>query len=136
MSWSSGFVEIDIVDLKEDPNDDCVLMVSTELKGPGSKFEIFCVYFTEKFFTNYFGIQWYQDYNKIQHQMVTRKDGLFVRWALVKIEKFLDAGSVGPAKVFITEQDLTWAEKVEMKKIFPASKLSKPNTYLYFPLGK
>lgn len=133
MSWSLSFVQIDIVDLKEDPNDASVLLVSCELKGPGSRFEIFCVYFTEKFFISYFGIPWYQDFTKLQNQLVSRRQELFIQWALVKAEKFLDDGAQGAAKVTITDEDAAWAEKVEMKKILPASKMVKPNEFLYLP---
>ncbi|HNV85433.1 MAG TPA: hypothetical protein PKL97_00530 [Candidatus Omnitrophota bacterium] len=134
MKHQSDFVEIEFVDIKEDPNDDSVLLVSAEIRGPGTRFEIFCVYFTEKFFSEFFGIRWFQDFTRIQHRLVEKKEDFFVKLALIRVERFLN-GFDKNTKVVLNEGDVIWAEKVDEGKILPASKEMRKNVFLFLPHG-
>jgi len=134
MKRQSDFVEIEFVDIKEDPNDESVLLVTAEIRGPGTRFEIFCVYFTEKFFVEFFGIRWFQDFTRIQHRLTEKNQDFFVKMALIRVERFLN-GLEKDTKVVLSDEDVIWAEKVEGGRILPVSKEMRKNMFLYLPHG-
>lgn len=123
--------EIEIVDFKQDPANDCAFAVLFDLRGPGNRYELVTVYFTETFLEKYFSIPWHKDLAKEEERLTREKRGLFIQWALAKIEQYLK-GKIKEDKIFVDySPDAPWAEKVE-KGLIPVSVRKKEErVYLY-----
>jgi hypothetical protein len=123
------FTEIEITDFKEDPGNDSALAVLCEVRRPGPLADLVCVYFSEDFFEKYFRIPWHKRLPAEEERILREKRDLFVRWALVKIEKALRDG-LKEDKITVTyPEDAGWAEKVEKGLIKPHSEPHAPHVF-------
>ena len=131
---SAGY-EIEILDFKEDPANDCAFAVIMELRGTESA-DILSVYFTEEFFTGYFRIRWFKKLPQEETRIEREKKDLFIQWALMKAEDVLRNKETGPKIVIDYEKDAAWAEKVEKGILKPASERKHAHLFIYKPAGR
>ena len=135
MSKPDEQVEIVLTDCIEDPSDDAAFAVRFEVKGPGNRFDIVRISFSEDFVEHFFKIRWNKNLSKEEHRIVKEKRELFVHWALVKVQQYLDF-SMKESKFMLTyEKDAAWAEKIQ-KGLIPLRLTRKEKdspVYFYTP---
>lgn len=126
-----GEIEIEITEYKEDPSNDCCFGIIFDIRGPGKKYEMVAVSFSEDFVERYFHIPWNKDLAEEERRLLRERRGLFVKWALVKTEQHLK-GNVPEDKIRIDyTHDHIWAEKVEKDMIKPVSTPKDEQTFVY-----
>ena len=103
-----------ITDFREDPGDDTAFGVIFDVHGPGNFVETVRVSFSEEFVRKYFKIHWHEDFAKIEHDLVKKHRGLFIQWALIKVEWWIDHGTREEEKKMVLEPDadMHWAKKI------------------------
>ncbi|OGW79904.1 MAG: hypothetical protein A2Z83_09725 [Omnitrophica bacterium GWA2_52_8] len=133
ISMTNRKVEIEIQDVREDPNDDSAYGITCEVMSSDGLVETVRVSFGEDFIKAYFRIAWHKDIAAEEHQLIGKNRDLFILWALVKLESWIDRGAKEEDKrmILTADRDLQWAQKIGSGKFRPASEPAGPNRYVY-----
>lgn len=126
-------VEIEVAEFKSDPVNGAALLMVLDVKGPGTKYEMAAVYFSEDFIQKYFHIPWHKDLPKEEARIIHEKKELFIQWVLVKIEQRLKTNAPLEKIQIDYETEGIWAEKVEKGLIKPVSVRQSEKTYCFDP---
>lgn len=84
--------------------------------------------FTEEFVEDYFHISGTKESDRV----ISEKEGLFLKWALIRIEECIDKNFI-EEEPKISREDFKWAEKIEKDRLLPSSQKVGINTYRYMP---
>jgi hypothetical protein len=126
------YVEIIITDVLEDPADGSAFGVNFEVQGPGNRVAYVRVSFTDRFIQEYFRVPWMKDLAREEARIERDKRDLFIRWALAKVEEWLEAGAEGSKIVVDFERDEAWAKAFEEGKKGPSSVAKNEQRFIYF----
>jgi len=124
-------VEIKITDFIEDPVDGSAFGVNFQVSGPGTKVDYLRLSFSDFFIEEYFQIMYPKDLAKEEKRLLTKKRDLFVKWAVYRIEMWLEAGRPEQNIIVDGSKDIEWAKKIEKDSISPTSLSKSKRTYAY-----
>ncbi len=124
------FIEIVITDFLEDSVDGGGFAINFQINGPGEAVDYLRVSFTDGFMEDYFKIVWTRDLAKVERKLTHEKRELFIKWALTKIEKWLNGGRK-EENLQVDDDEIIWASKVESGQIGPSSEQKQEKTYLF-----
>lgn len=126
------YVEIILTDVLEDPADGSAFGVNFEVQGPGNRVAYVRVSFTDRFIQEYFRVPWMKDLACEETRIEREKRDLFIRWALAKVEGWVEAGAEGTKIVVDFERDGAWAKAFEEGKKGPSSVQKNDQRFIYF----
>lgn len=131
-------VIIRVLDFVEDPRDDAAFAITFEVVGPGKLQETLRVSFTDEFIKTYFNIPWFKDLPQEEKKLIHERQSLFVQWALVRIEAWLDSGAKEENKLMVLtpDKDITWTKKIGAGTHRPASEPRGEREFVYFMEAK
>ena len=125
--------EIKIIDFKPDSEDGAGYAIVADIAGPRNFTETIRVSFRDDFIETYFKVHWYQSLAEEEDKLEKAKRDLFIRWTLVRIERWIKEGQPGNALLITAEKDMAWAHDIEKGILRPASKPVGEYSFRYDP---
>jgi len=131
MGQEMDVIEIVIADFVEDPVDDSAFGVNFQINGPGTKVEYLRVSFSDQFMEEYFQITWRQDLAKEEKKIQNKKRDLLIKWAVYRIEKWLEDGRKEQNIIIENDMDLIWTKKIDKGILVLKSKQKGERMFFY-----
>jgi hypothetical protein len=124
-------IEIGITDFVEDPPDDTAFGINFQINGPGTKVEYPRVSFTDQFIEDYFKVRWPKDLAQETRKLHHMRRSLFIKWAVFRIELWLQGGRPEQNIVIDTGDAIKWAKRIGAGTLAPASEMKEKRLYHY-----
>ncbi len=124
-------IELVITDFVEDAVDDSAFAINFQINGPGTQVQYLRVSFTDAFIEDYFKISRRKDLAREEKKLETTQRDLFIRWAIYRLERWLDGGRQEQNLMIDNTADMIWTQKLQKGILQLASKPAGEHTFLY-----
>ncbi len=127
-----GWVDILIRDYTADPVDEGAFAINFEIQWPGTAVSYVRLSFEEKFIERLFHVGWNRDLAKEDKRLSEERRDVFIRWGLVRIERWI-VQREDTSKLMLTyDQDGVWAKQVMAGQIMPKSEPAEARRFRYW----
>lgn len=124
-------IELVITDFVEDAVDDSAFAISFQINGPGTQVQYLRVAFTDAFIEDYFKVSHRKDLAREEKRLETTKRELFIRWAIYRLERWLESGRQEQNLMIDNAADMIWTQKLQKGILQLASQPAGERTFLY-----